>query len=359
MMNEHTGVAASIAIGSRRVGDGEPPYVLAEMACAHEGDPARVRKLIDLIVPARPDGLQLQLFAADRLVSSRLASYALFERLEIPLGTWGELIAYAVDRGLAVWANVFDEAALEVAVRAGCVAIKLHSTDLENASLLSAAAATGKPISLAVGASSLDEIAFGVRTLRSAGAAGIVLMHGYQAFPTHVEDARLRYLQTLRTAFGCPVGYQDHTDGGDPRAVVLPLVAAGLGACVLEKHFTDERAARGTDFEAALDPGDFARFAELARDLRGALGDGVARDLSAAEQAYRRNMKRSIVAARDIAAGSELTPELMVFLRAGDGLSPRAVPELAGRRVVRDLARHEVIRLADTRITSEDGAADA
>lgn len=340
-------MAVSFEIGQRRLAPGAAPYCLAEMACAHEGDPALAAKLIDLAAEARADGVQLQLFSVQALVSPHFETYPVFEKLTIPLDDWRRLIRRGKERGMHVWANVFDEEALAAAVEEDVDVLKLHSSDLSNPRMLTPAAHSGKPLSLAVGGSTLDEIGRAVTRLREEGAHNLLLMHGYQAFPTAPEDSRLAFIGTLERAFGCAVGYQDHTDGASELALILPLAALGVGACLLEKHITDNRAKQGTDYHAALDPETFGRFVTLAKQVHAAIGDGAARPLSEAERNYRRVMKKSIVAARGIEAGETIREDLLAFMRAGTGLTPDQAPALVGRRARRAIEAFTPVAFED------------
>ena len=343
-----------ITIAGKEIGDGAAPYIVAEIACAHEGDPDRARALIDCAAAAGADAVQLQVFFVRNLISPRSPHFEAATSLEIPEDAWPGLIEHARGTGLHVWANVFDNQTLGIALAGGVRALKLHSSDLENPILLEAVAGAGQPLSLAAGGATLDEIGRSVDFLRGHGADDIILMHGFQAFPTKPEDAHLRFIGALRERFGCLVGYQDHTDGATPLAFTLPLAAVGFGACVLEKHITDDRSRRGTDYEAALGPADFKRFVEMARALYDAIGDGEERRLSEAERGYRERMKKHIVAARDIAAGETIVPDMLAFLRGVDGLSPWQVSTLVGRVARNRIEAFEGVREANL----EDGQDD-
>ena len=334
-------------VGDRTIGDGCPTHIIAEMACAHEGKPDLAHRLVNIAAEARVDAVQLQLFSVERLVSPYHPNYAGASRLEIPLTEWPDIIAHAKQRGLHVWANVFDEDALALAMNEDVDALKLHSSDLSNPRMLDAVGSTGKPVSLAVGGSTLDEISHAVFRLRERGTAGLILMHGYQGYPTAPQDSRLGFIETLRRLFNCPVGYQDHTDGASELAVILPLVAIGMGACVLEKHYTDNRARRGTDYEAALNPQDLARFVQLVRETDAAIGDGTVQPMSSAELKYRRTMKKTIVAARSITKGETFTENMLAFMRAGAGLMPAEVTKIIGRQSRHDIPQFAAITLLD------------
>jgi len=331
-------------VGDHAIGDGRPMYIIAEMACAHEGRLDLAHRLVNIAAEARVDAVQLQLFSVESLVSPYHPNYAGASRLEIPLTEWPGIIAHAKQCGLHVWANVFDEDALALAMNED---VDAHSSDLSNPRMLDAVGGAGKPVSLAVGGSTLDEICHAVFRLRERGTTDLILMHGYQGYPTAPKNSRLGFVATLRRLFNCPVGYQDHTDGASELAVILPLVAIGMGACVLEKHYTDNRVRRGTDYEAALDPQDLARFVQLVRDTNAAVGDGAVQPMSPAELKYRRTMKKTIVAARPITKGETFAEDMLAFMRVGPGLMPSEVTKIIGRQSRHDIPQFATITLAD------------
>ena len=342
-----------IRIGDHKIGAGYATYVIAEMACAHEGRPDMAYRLVDIAAESKADAVQLQLFSANSIVTPSHPSYDVAKRLEIPRDEWPSILAHAKQAGLHVWANVFDEEALAIAMSEGADALKLHSTDLSNPRMLDAVGSTGKLVSLAVGGSTLDEISQAVWHLRERGTTDLILMHGYQGYPTIPQDARLGFIETLRRLFDCPIGYQDHTDGSSDLALFLPLVAIGAGACVLEKHYTDNRARKGTDYEAALDPEDLTRFVAMVRDVDAAIGDGAVRPLSPAEIKYRHTFKRTIVAACSIKKGDEFTGDMLAFMRGEPGLLPSEADRIIGRRSRRDIPQYANITLADLQLGDE------
>ena len=326
--------------------------VVAEMACAHEGGVERALAIAGAAADSGADAIQLQLFQAEQLVSRRLPAFEQAKQLELSPESWRAVFAEARSRGLECWANVFDEASLALAVESGASVLKLHSTDLSNPRMLDAVGASGRPLSVAVGGSTLNEIDSALERLRGRGAEQLVLMHGFQAYPTSPADSHLRFLATLRRVFDLPVGYQDHTDGGSLLAFVLPSIAIGLGAAVIEKHITDDRSRRGIDHEASLGPEDFSRFVASMRGSDESLGLARYRTPAGAEAAYRERMKKCVVAARGLPEGHILTESDLVFVRSSPGgVSPARADELVGGRLRRAVDAHENLMPADVAST--------
>ena len=288
---------------------------------------------------AGADGVQLQFFSTDDLVTPDNDIHGLLKRIELNGDQWRDVYAHARQSGLDVWACTFDLPSLALAGMLGVDGIKLNSSDLSNPAMLRATAELGVPFTLGCGASTMDEIAQALETVGEAGAR-VILMHGVQNFPTSLDSANLRRISLLRSLFEPCVGYADHTDASLPEARAIDLTALGLGACFLEKHITLDRSEKGVDYQAALEPREFKDFVALIRGVESALGDGALRPLTDSDRQYREFQKKSIVAARDLEPGDELTDEAVRFLRTGGtpGLPPARFPELRGRRLARPVS---------------------
>lgn len=185
----------------------------------------------------------------------------------------------------------------------------------------------------------MSEVAGALEALEAAGMPRerITVLHCSTEYPAAVEDVNLRAMVAMRDQLGVAVGYSDHTEG-----IAVPAAAVALGATVIEKHFTLDRTLPGPDHAASLEPGEFKAMVASIRTVEAALGDGVKRP-SIAELKNRPIVRKSIVAARTIAAGETLTPENLTTKRPGTGISPMRWDELVGTRAVRDFAADEEI----------------
>lgn len=309
------------------------PYIIAEIASSHEGRPELAARLFNLAAGTGADAVKFQIFQRDSLLSSFHPKFASFGEIEMSAEAWEELLREAGRSQVDVIVEVFDEASLEIAERSGVVkAYKLPTSDIGNHPFLARVAASGKPVLPAVGGALMDEITAAVGVLRSAGAARIVLMHGFQSYPTRIEDTNLERLRVLARTFGLEIGYADHVDAEDRElARALPLMAMAAGCTVIEKHITDARSRKGRDRFSALNPDEFADFVALMRRVAPAMGS-AADILTPAEETYRREMKRQAVAARPLAAGTRLSMADVAFKRTfRSGLSHADTALLIGR----------------------------
>ena len=214
----------------------------------------------------------------------------------------------------------------------GVPAYKIASFELVDLPLVRRVAATGKPVILSTGMASLGEIDAALGAAREAGATELALLKCTSAYPAPPESMNLRTIPHLAEAFGLPVGLSDHTLG-----VAVPVAAVSLGACIVEKHLTLERAAGGPDAAFSLEPGEFRAMVDAVRVAERALGT-VSYETSAEEVASR-PFRRSLFVVQDIAAGEAFTRENVRSIRPADGLPPRFLDDVLGRRATRDVAR--------------------
>lgn len=212
---------------------------------------------------------------------------------------------------------------------------------------IAAVAKTGRHTFLRIGGATIGEIEKTLGAFRANNGGKVTLLHGFQNYPTNMADTNIRQIQTLQALFGVSVGLADHIDGGDPVACAVPLLALAFGASCIEKHITWNRVERGEDFEAALDPKDFAEFVRFVRAAETALGEPTWAALSVAAGRYRLVSRKRMVAARHIKAGALLLREDIVFKRSDVGLSPELLACVVGRTVRTDLQANEGITLED------------
>jgi sialic acid synthase SpsE len=328
-----------IHIGNKIIGAGHPPFIIAEMACAHDGDFEKAKKLIDSAVDANADAVQLQFFRAEETVTPSHPVYDVLRKIEFTEKEWTELFQYACSKKILVFICTYDLPSVEFATRLKADGIKLNSADLSNPEVVQAVASSGIPFTLGTGASTIEEIAAGINLAKSNGADKIILMHGVQNFPTKIEDLNIQRVELLRDVFDMPVGYHDHTSGEDPLAQVIDLVALGLKACVLEKHITIDRNEKGIDYQAALEPIEFKDYVARTKAIRA---------FTESDLRYRKFQKKSIVAASELVEGEVLVREKVKFIRSEEpGLPPSAFDSILGKKLKKNLRKYQIIELAD------------
>jgi sialic acid synthase SpsE len=327
-----------------------PVYVIAEMACSHEGDPDLARVIIDGAGKAGADAVQFQVWTATELVVPQHANYNLLCSIELSREEWQLLAEYVRERyaGMDLIACVYERGSVDFCESIGVDAYKLNAIDLANLDLLRYVAATDKRIDLSVGGSTLDEIASAVFAIRDVRAdAEIWLMYGYQNFPTRTDDVHLAYMMKLAGLFDLPVGYQDHSAGGSGAAFWLPAAAVGIGVQCLEKHITHDRSLKGVDHQAALNPDEFERFVTMVRELEAARGRSTPAPFSDDQLRYR-DQKKTLVAARDLAEGHLVgEDDLIVRMAPKLNLPPGAASQLVDRKTTRPIPAYHVWTTTD------------
>jgi sialic acid synthase SpsE len=337
-----------IRIKDKTIANKHQPYIIAEMACAHNGDLNAALKLVDAAVEANADAVQLQFFKSEETVTPHHEVFGILKKIEFSPAQWTEIFGHARKKGIHVFVCTYDVPSVELAVKLKADGIKLNSADLSNPEVVAAVAKSGIPFTLGTGASTIDEIAAGIRTAKENGAKDIILMHGVQNFPTKTEDLNISRLELLQDVFNMPVGYHDHTDGDDPFAKVVDLIAIGLGACVIEKHITLSRAEKGVDWQAALEPAEFKEFTERIRRAHIAYGSKEIKPFSESELRYRKFQKKSVVAAREIKKGEKISRSNIAFIRNTEpGIAPISFSLVDGLTAKTDIPLFKNINTAD------------
>lgn len=357
--------------------DTRPTIVIAEAGVNHNGDLDLALELVDRAAEAGADLVKFQTFKANKLASKTAVKAAyqkvttdaaesqldMLRRLELSPDAHRVLIDRCAEKGIGFLSTAFDLDSLAfLADDLGLRTLKLGSGELTNAPILLAAARSGMTLMLSTGMGSLAEveealgvIAFGL--LREGLPKGrtdfaevlldpnawtalrerVTLLHCTTEYPAAVEDTNLRAIDTMRTAFGLPVGYSDHTEG---RAMSLAAVARG--ACVIEKHFTLDRRLVGPDHAASIEPEELARLVRDIRAIEAGLGDGIKKP-SAAEVKNRAIVRKSVVAARAMTAGEVLVEADLTTKRSGGPISAMDLWNCVGRRLRRSLAADEAL----------------
>ena len=335
------GANETIMIGDRRIGSGSPCFVIAEAGVNHNGDVTRALALVDAAAKAGADAVKFQTFIADRvaIATSPKAAYQrertgeegsqldMLRALELSPDAHASVQRRCAERGVVFLSTPFDEGSADLLELLEMPAFKIPSGEITNVPLLTHIARKNKPLLISTGMATLEEVRTAVAVVRAAGNDRIVLLQCTSAYPAPIEGANLRVMRTLADSFGTPVGYSDHTPG-----IAVALAAVALGACVIEKHLTLDRALPGPDHQASIEPDEFAALVRGIRTVEASLGDGV-KAPTLDERVLATVVRRSLVAARDLAAGERLTAAMVHAKRPGTGLAPSELPRLLGRRL--------------------------
>lgn len=317
-------MSEKIQIGGRSVGQNEPAFVIAEAGSNHNRNWHQAKRLIEAAAEAGADAVKFQLYRAEDLYPRDSLVYEAVRATELPVEWLPDLSEHSHKCGLMFFASVFTNEAVDRLAEIGVPAYKIASSDTTNLPLLKYTASKGKPVILSTGMCDLADIHEAVEVIRSEGNTDIVLLQCTALYPAAPEHVHLRTMDTLRSAFQLPVGFSDHT-----MDLVIPAVAVGRGACVIEKHLTLGRQFEGPDHSYALEPAEFRKMVDGVRVVEKALGSPVKMMLAEEAKLARRS---SIRARREIQAGEVLTEDLLVCQRPADGVRPRYLNAFVGRR---------------------------
>jgi len=347
----------TVRIGKRIVGRGYPAYIIAEIGSNFDGDLGRAKRLAQLAKEAGADAYKIQNFLAPKIVSSEgfknlKASFQsswdkpvvdVYRSAEFPREWVAEVAAYCDSIGIDFLSSPYDHGAVDLLERIGVPAHKIGSGEIDNLDFLEYVAKTGKPLILACGSATLEDVATAVEAVRRNGNGSIVLLQCVTNYPSPIGDANLRAMVTLSDTFGVPVGYSDHTigtigGGDDPlNGITVPLGAIALGGCMIEKHVTDDRTRKGPDHPFALEFEDLKRMVDAIRAMERALGDGIKRVMESERETVI-IQRRGIYAARGIRKGEQITRDMLEYLRPAVALRPPEVGKILGKRAVRDIS---------------------
>ena len=341
----------NIKISNRAVGEGKPCFIIAEAGVNHNGDVNPAKKLIDVAREAGADAVKFQTFRAEEVATrsaeksgyqkkttgAQETQYEMLKKLELSEEDHYNLKSYADQQGISFLSTPYDKASVNFLVKLGVPVLKVSSADITNHPLLFHIAAQNIPIILSTGMSTLGEVEEAVEVIVGSDNEQLVLLHCNFNYPARMEDVNLRAMDTLKRAFGFPVGYSDHTMG-----IEVPLAAVALGAVVIEKHFTLDQHLLGPDHRASLEPAELKEMVLKIRSIEQALGSPIKRPCGGEVQ-NREVCRRSLVAATDVPQGAIITSDMLTAKRPGTGMPPKYTQSLVGRKVVSNIRKDELI----------------
>jgi N-acetylneuraminate synthase len=272
-------MSREVQIGNRMVGDGHPVYIVAEIGINHNGSLENAYKMIDAARHAGVDAVKFQKRTPELCVPREqwehmretpwgYISYIDYRRkVEFSVAEYEKIDRYCREKQIQWFASVWDEQAVDDLEKFAPICYKVPSASLTDHALLRYLRGTGRPMILSTGMSTMDQICQSVELI---GQEDLVITHATSTYPCDPHELNLRMIETLRNQFTCPIGYSGHEVG-----LVTSVVAAAMGACVIERHITLDRAMWGGDQAASVEPGGFERLVKYVRVTEQSLGDGV------------------------------------------------------------------------------------
>lgn len=331
----------------KTLGSGHPAFVVAEIGFNHNGDVELAKRMIESAAENGADAVKLQTFVAREMISNTLLAddpdhpgneipfYEFFQRYELSRDEYKVLIAHARTLNIPLFSTPFDDASLDMLVELGVPALKIASPDLTYTPFLERVAETGLPVVLSTGMGDEKEINQALQALGKA--KSVVLLHCVSNYPSQYEEMNLACMAGLRDRFKLPVGLSDHTLDN-----LSAVVAASLGAVMIEKHFTLDRKMPGVDQSISMQPEDLRKLKSDILNVAKILGEGE-KKIQESEIPVRQSARRSLVARVDIPQGTLLQPDMLACKRPGTGIPPNELDRVMGKSAKVPISAEQVL----------------
>ena len=348
-----------ITINGREIGPGKPAYIIAEMSANHGGSIERAKEVIHAMKESGADAVKLQTYTPDTLTidcnSQHFTAclkgtiwegktlYELYKEACMPWEWQKELKECAESLGMDCFSTAFDLSSVDFLEELSVPAMKIASFEIVHLPLIRRVAALGVPIILSTGMATKEEISEALTATREGGATEIVLLKCTSAYPASISDANLKTIPDMRERFGVPVGVSDHTLGS-----AVPVTAAVLGACVIEKHFVlDRERDKGPDSSFSMEPDEFKAMVDVVRKVEENSASEQVTEEAMGEVTYgsadgeKGSMifRPSIFVVKDMEKGDEFTKGNTRIIRPGYGMLPEHYEKVLGKMAVRDIER--------------------
>jgi N-acetylneuraminate synthase len=340
-----------ISVENKIIANESETFVIAEAGVNHGGDMEIAKQLIDLAVDANADAVKFQTFKAENLILNNIqkapyqkdttdtseSQYDMLKRLEVSREQNLELKKYCTKKNIVFLTTPFDEESLEELDELDLPAYKVASTDTTNLPFLKKIAKKGKPIFLSTGMSYLSEVRLALETIYEYN-KDVVLLQCTANYPIQDDEANLAVINTYRDNFDILLGYSDHSVGVGAAPFAIPM-----GAKVVEKHFTLNKAYEGPDHAASLSPSELIDFVKTVRRVDIYMGSEI-KEPSLSEQSTRKSLQKCMVASQDIKKGDLFDNDNLVAKRTGGvGISPIEAHKLLGVKSTKNYKKNQII----------------
>jgi len=343
-----------IRIGGRLVGEGHRCYIIAEVGSNFDASLTKAKKLIQLAKKCGADAVKFQSFKTEELISKKgfqkkvafqsrwkKSVWDVYKHAELPREWHKKLNQYSRKIGIHFFTSPWDFEAVDLLYKLKVPAFKIGSGDITYTEIIKYIGSKQKPVILSTGASSLEEVNNAIKAIKSTGNNKIILLHSVTQYPSPIENANVKALTTLREKFNLNVGYSDHSTGS---LVVLASVA--LGACVIEKHFTDDPNLKGPDHPHSMNPKSFTNLVCRVRLLEKAMGNGV-KKMENIERETRIIQRRSIWTIKPIIKGDKFNKNNIRAIRPALGISATKYGMILGKTSKKKYYAYQIIKEKD------------
>jgi pseudaminic acid synthase len=337
-----------ITIGSRKIGAGETPFVIAEMSGNHNQSLERALEIVDAAATAGAHALKIQTYTPDTMTIDMderefhisdpqslwagVSLYKLYGQAHTPWEWHKPIFDRARDSGMVPFSTPFDDTSVEFLESLDVPCYKIASFENTDLPLIRRVAATGKPLIISTGMATVAELDETVRAAREAGCIDLILLKCTSTYPATAENTNALTIPHMRELFGCEVGLSDHTAG-----IGVAVASVALGASVIEKHFTLRRSDGGVDSAFSMEPAEMAQLVAESKRAWEAMGC-VWYGMTETEKSSLR-YRRSLYVVEDMKAGEQLSRKNLRGIRPGLGLPTKYLGQLLGKVVKQDVKR--------------------
>ncbi len=340
-------------MGKKFVGKNQPCYIIAEIGSNFDGSIKKAKRLIELAKKSGADCAKFQSFQTKELISKsgfnkktafqatwKKSVWSIYENAEFPRKWHKELANYAKKLKIDFMSTPYDFDAVDLLDKLDVPAIKIGSGDITYIDFLKYVAKKKRTILLPVGASTINEIKNAINTIKPINKK-IILLQSVTQYPSPIKDANILSMVSLGKKFGLNVGYSDHSLG-----ITVPITSVALGACIIEKHFTDNISNTGPDHPHSLDPKSFSDMVNKIREVELSLGDGK-KKVEKSEKDTRIIQRRSIFTIKNIKKGEKFTHENIKCLRPCIGLPPSYISKILDKKAKKNLNSYISLKIND------------
>ncbi len=345
----------NVKLGNRLVGDNTSTYIIAEAGLNHNGSVELAKKLIDEAKKAGCNSIKFQSFSANLRVSKKVKSvkysekadglqediHEMFDRLSLSFNDTKKIFNYARKRNIEIFSTPFDTKQVDLLEKLKVKFYKIASVDLVNHPLIEKVARTNKPVILSTGMSNLSNIEEAIEIFKKEGNKNLILLHCLSSYPANESEMNLRAINTLKKTFNIPVGLSDHYPGID-----ISLMSIGLGANIIERHFTLDKSLEGPDHILSSEPSEMKKLVEIANNSEEILGSGV-KTIQPSEYLVINSQRKSIYALKDIKKNEKLTKFNICVKGPGGGILPKYINLILNKKVRQKISKDHPIKWSD------------
>lgn len=330
-----------LQIDGKKIGPSFPPYVIAEGGLNHNGDVKIAKKMIEEAAKSGADAIKFQTYKTEEFLRKSSQYFDVFKKVELSFEEFGELKDYSKNQGITFFSTPFDIVSAEFLKKINVPCFKIASSDLTNIPLIRHVAKSSKPVIISTGLAIMDEVREAVTCCLHEGNDNIALLHCVANYPTLPEETNLEAIRTMKDAFSFSIGYSDNGE-----STLVDLVAASIGAEIIEKHFTLDKKMSGPDHSFSIDPDGLKTLVSQLKTISKMKGNGI-KTPRESELKMRSAIRKSLTAKKRIRQGETITSELISVKRPAEGIEPKYFQQIIGKKATKDIEEDSAIKWYD------------